>query len=689
MRKELFHSGIILSFLILLATHPFVNSVCEASDEPFTGPANWGGTGLLETPTARVMQENRFRVGAGQIHPYRYYYIQSSPLKGLEVGGRVTEIIGVKALSSGYGDYKDKALDLKYQFLSEGKYGPALSFGIMDPQGTRLYASQYIAASKQVYPFDFTLGFGNGRYGKRPIVTDSQGFQAEIFTEPKSWFRDSQFFWGIQFAASEKFALMMEYSPIRYEIQTQDPAQSRYFTDPPPSRFNYGLRLKPWSWTEITMSYQRGDTIGLNLSLAFDIGQPLVPIYDRPYKEKQVDKSKTLHTRLLNAVRNSGFSNIVIDIQNNDLLIEAQNDTYFYSTRAIGVILELVNDITPPSIHKVEIVLTNNLVPIIKLSTTRLDISELNHGKLTLNEFLFLSQIDTSTVKTSDSRVEHRRHFDYGFAPAFRMFLNDPSGFLKYRLGASVWGSYNLWRGGSFIAGFEGFPLNTVSSSNEPTSEPVRSDIVTYQKNRVSLNRLMYNQIVKTGHNLYGKLALGLLEIEYAGVDSEVAMPLRQGRFMMGLSASAVKKRDPDNAFKLSNDYPKTYTTAFLNTRLNVPEYEMSFDIKAGRFLAGDAGARLTVFKFIKGVTVAGWYSWTDTSMFTDSFNKGYHDKGIMVVFPLRLFRGSDSKTTYSYSLSPWTRDVAQDIDHYNTLFDLFGRNSKIYLDKDKAMMYK
>ncbi|MDI9560108.1 MAG: YjbH domain-containing protein, partial [Pseudomonadota bacterium] len=41
------------------------------SDEPFTGPANWGGTGLMETPTARIMNENRFRFGAGQVDPYR------------------------------------------------------------------------------------------------------------------------------------------------------------------------------------------------------------------------------------------------------------------------------------------------------------------------------------------------------------------------------------------------------------------------------------------------------------------------------------------------------------------------------------------------------------------------------------------------------------------------------------------
>ena len=123
--------------------------------------------------------------------------------------------------------------------------------------------------------------------------------------------------------------------------------------------------------------------------------------------------------------------------------------------------------------------------------------------------------------------------------------------------------------------------------------------------------------------------------------------------------------------------------------RLNIPEKEIAIDLKSGKFLAGDKGTKITISKFINGVVLSVWYSVTDTSMFKDSFNRGYHDKGIMVTIPMRLFQGADSKTAYSYSLSPWTRDVAQDIEHFNSLFDYMGRNSKIFLDKDKRMMYK
>ena len=83
------------------------------------------------------------------------------------------------------------------------------------------------------------------------------------------------------------------------------------------------------------------------------------------------------------------------------------------------------------------------------------------------------------------------------------------------------------------------------------------------------------------------------------------------------------------------------------------------------------------------------WYSFTDTSIFTDSSNRGYSDKGIGVRIPMRLFEGTDTKTAYNYSVSPWTRDVAQDIDHFTNLFDYLGRDTKIYLDKDRNHLYK
>jgi hypothetical protein len=679
-----------LAFLfIIFLSNP---SLIFASDEPFVHPSNWGSTGLLEIPTARVIKEHSYRIGISQIKPYRYYYGAISPIKRLEIDARITEVLGVKIKDTkwqGYGNYKDKAFDFKYQIFTEGKYMPAIAIGIMDPHGTRIYPSQYVVVSKQIYPFDFTLGFGNGRFGNRALPSKGEGIGLEILSNPEEWLRDSQFFGGIQFAPSKKYVLMVEYSPIKYHKQIKDPAQQKYFLDPVPLNYNFGFRYRPTKWSEIDLSYQRGNEIGINLSMAFDIGKPLIPIYDPPYKELPSDRLYPTSDRITKALYFLGFSEISVIIIENELWMWVQNERYYYNTRAIWVILENLIDIIPEDIEKIYIILKENGIPIIEFTTTKADIIDLYAGRLTINEFIYLSWINTALPEAPEIKVRHKNLFRYGLKPSLETFLNDPSGFFTYRFGIMGWISYHPWRGSSFITEIATYPLNTISSVNEPLSIPVRTDIVFYKKEKVNLERLMFDQIKRLTPTLYARVSAGLLEVQYAGFDAEIAKPVFNGRILFGLSGSAVKKRHSDNPFKLkTNEVKDIYTTAFINTRINIPEKEFSIDLKAGRFLAGDNGIRFTISKFINGVIIWAWYSVTDTSVFKDNINRGYHDKGIGVSIPIRLFKGTDSRSVYSYTLSPWTRDTGQDIEHFNTLFDFIGRNTKVFIEKDMKINY-
>jgi len=491
------------SFISLFWLFVFSSSVL-AGDDPFIYPSNTGVTGIMEIPTARVIKENTYRIGASQIDPYRYYYGTFSPYKGIEINGKVTEILGVRASPAnpnweGYGNEKDKSFDVKYQFLKESKWLPAMALSIMDPHGTRLYPSQSIIASKQLYPFDFTVGFGNGRFGKTALPSSGEGFRVEMFSDPKGWVRDSQLFWGVQLTLSEKYAFMMEYSPIKYKKQISDPARSKYFASSPPSPYNFGFRWKPYKWTEVDLSYQRGNQIGVNLSLAFDIGQPLLPIYDPPYKEIKEISKKPITQRLTEALFQSGFSNIGVLINGNDLWIQAKNDRYYYNTKAIGIIARLIAEIVPLYFHMIHIILTENEIPLFEFTTTRYDIAEWYAERLTPGEFFFVSQVDTAIQETPDMPVMHKNMFGYAIKPSFQTFLNDPSGFFKYRLGAEGYLSYHPWKGMSLIAGVEGYVLNNISTVNEPLEDAIRTDVPLYKKKNIALGKLMFSQIQKMG----------------------------------------------------------------------------------------------------------------------------------------------------------------------------------------------
>lgn len=91
------------------------------------------------------------------------------------------------------GNTKDKAIDFKFHFLAEGKWRPAVAIGIMDQHGTRVYPSQYLTASKYIYPFAFTVGFGNRRFGKQPLPSQGKEITIEMLSDNGPWRQDGQF----------------------------------------------------------------------------------------------------------------------------------------------------------------------------------------------------------------------------------------------------------------------------------------------------------------------------------------------------------------------------------------------------------------------------------------------------------------------------------------------------------------
>ena len=101
--------------------------------------------------------------------------------------------------------------------------------------------------------------------------------------------------------------------------------------------------------------------------------------------------------------------------------------------------------------------------------------------------------------------------------------------------------------------------------------------------------------------------------------------------------------------------------------------------IKAGKFLAGDKGIRFEIARIVKGFEIGFWYTYSDTSDFTGA-NKNYHDKGVFIAIPLRMFFSKDTKTVGYYSLAPWTRDVGQLAGRPFDLYRLLEKKLPFYI---------
>ncbi len=638
--------------------------------------SNGGGTGLFEIPNARILPYGDYRVGVNQSHPYRWYHVSISPFSWLEFNGKLTEIIGVPALTKSYGNYKDKAFEFKLLLKKEDEVFPSIALGIMDPFGTRLYPSQYIVLSKNLYPFDITIGMGNGRFGKRPLVETGEGFKVEMLTDPVEWLKDSQIFWGVEFSPTGKWSLVLEYSPIKYHKQVKDPAQRKYFKKKVPSNYNIGFKFKPFRWSEFDISWQRGEELSFGFSVNFGLRKPFIPVYDIPYYEPTEVKKYSLEDRLKIALESVGFSSVQLVRNENVMYISLRNDRYLNYSKAIEKIAETIPPFIPDGVSFITLFFISYGNPLIKATINAEALKAIHEGVIPREDLW-----DFTEVSFDRSRMNYGRFFNSPFTgfksrwsfmwkPSFETFLNDPSGFFKYRFGILAHFELMLLPGGSFAWAIGKYPINTISTLNKPLSIPVRSDLPFYKDEDTNLYCFLYNQVIPLPEDLFARFSLGILEIQYTGFDWELARSFGNGRLYVGIGGSYVKKRSENDPFGFKNEPIRK--TIFLSTRLNLNELGINLETKAGRFLAGDKGISFTVFKKIGDVILGCWYTFTDTSVFKDNINRGYRDKGVFIQIPIQYLIGRPSRTVYNYSLSPWTRDTGQDIDHYRDLFGMF-----------------
>lgn len=609
-------------------------TVLKQKVELHTSVANGGFTGLFDVPNARLLPEDRFRFGASYYEPYRTTFATVGLLPFLEVTGRINAVTSVNVDSpgwDGYGSYKDKEIDLKLRLHGGTKYLPAFAFVWNDLHGTRLFEGRAVVASKRIRPFDLTVGFGDGRFGNR-------------------------LFGGVEAAIGEKVTAVAEFSPVAYGRMSEDPA-NRSFGGSSPSRINFGLRWRPFDFVEFTGGYQRGNTFTFSAALDFAIGKPLVPVHDIPSSGDRDRASREIDPVAREAAR-LGFTEVVVERHEVDgsVRVAGRNGRYRDERTAVrNLAAESVR--ADDTARSAVVTLTENGVP---WAEGRIDKAPHVAGAEGKGK--------VAVAPPSSREAGRPSGFRFGFVPRLDTYLNDPSGFMKYRLGAEGRGEYGPWAGGRLAGAIQSFPLNTISSNLEPLSIPVRSDAPSFLDETIVPARLLGQQTIRFDDHFVGRATAGFLEPQYAGVDAETVATFANGRILLGLSGNVVRKRVP--GWTLDTTTAEPWRSSLLaSTGWYIPSTRFFVEATGGRFLAGDPGVRFSLTKDVGGVLLTGWYSITDTSAFTDPENRGYRDKGISVVVPLSLLVGRETRSAGVMKVAAWTRDTGQEIDREERLF--------------------
>ena len=188
--------------LVTLSAVPLL----AAPFDPYPVPAltnDFGGVGLLQTPTARFARDGQLTAGFNHVWPYDRYFVTLQALPWIETTLRYTSVANrlysdVPDFSGGQ-SYKDRGFDFKVKLIDEGRIRPALAIGGRDFLGTGLFSSEYIVANKNFGPLDLSIGLAWGNLGSRghirnPLTYISSRFETrEPFTAGGGTFNNVYF----------------------------------------------------------------------------------------------------------------------------------------------------------------------------------------------------------------------------------------------------------------------------------------------------------------------------------------------------------------------------------------------------------------------------------------------------------------------------------------------------------------
>lgn len=149
-----------------------------------TGQSDFGGVGIMQTPTARMNPLGEMSVSFSRTAPYRRYNVFFQPTEWFEGGFRYVEIENRE--SGLFDNYLDKGFDAKVKLLDETRYWPQVAVGARDIGGTTLFGAEYFVASKRWYDLDFTAGLGWGYLGNAGDINSPLGWLADRFDERSS-----------------------------------------------------------------------------------------------------------------------------------------------------------------------------------------------------------------------------------------------------------------------------------------------------------------------------------------------------------------------------------------------------------------------------------------------------------------------------------------------------------------------
>lgn len=671
-----------------------LTATAEINSRYNTTQNDFGGVGLLQTPTARMAEDGNLSFNANRTEPYSRYSISAQPLPWLEGTIRYIAITnrnyGPEEFS-GDQSFKDKAIDFKVRLLKEGYWVPQVAFGMRDAGGTGLFSSEYFVANKRFYDLDVSLGIAWGYIGNRGGIDNPLGWFKDSFNDRGEVTADvSQagelgtnryfkgpigVFGGVEYQTPwERLRLKVELDGNDYD---SEPLSNEIDQDYP---INFGATYRLGKSIDLTAAFERGNTAMFGITYQANMKTNPEP---QKFLDPAPEARRPLPTGVSGAEvnwadvsqrlnENAGINVQQISLHGDEVIITGDQTRYRNRAQGLGRAARVLDNSLGEGTYD-----WYTLV----YRPRGMEVSQTSINAETLRRYE-MNEVGADTLRKGvvnavpsvlDDEVVYTAPLDkysFGTSLGYTQNVGGPDGFLLYQFLLRFNGAYyfddNKWLNGSvgvnLLNNYDKFEYD--APSNLPR---VRTDIRSYATSSdVQLSRLQYTQTHRLDRDLYAMAYAGLFEWMYGGVGGEVLYRPYGANWAIGADFNWVKQRGFEQDFSFRDYSTLTgHVTGYLQTGI----YDVLAKGSVGRYLAGDYGATLDLSRrFDNGFTMGAWATMTNVSK--EEFGEGSFDKGVYIQIPFDAFFIRSTTSVGTIAWNPLTRDGGARLARYYQLYN-------------------
>lgn len=681
-------------------------------DPALTGN-DWGGIGLLQTPTARMAELSNFSVGFVRNYPYSQLNFSLQPFEWAELNYRYTSVSGVRygpESLSGDQSYKDKSIDLKIRLLKESQYLPEIAVGARDLVGTGLFSGEYVVANKRFADVDLSLGVGWGALGSRGTLGTPLGVLSPKFKTRSSFggqggevsavnfFRGpAALFGGVQWQTPyDALVLKAEYDGNSFQYAAPfNPA-------PPKSPLNFGAVYRYSPSVDMTLSLQRGSVASLGVAFHYPMAQLATPKVADPKlprftaERPAATSPATWPNTAKDVSAHTGWRVTQILQTGQVMQVELENPEAMYWREMVERATAILHKDAPADIQEFHfayktrgMAMATHVVDRARWVKTKSqpetpsDLADQRDESLTQ---LLQPAAPTAAAPVSLYRAASD-NLTGGIGLGLKQSLGGPNGFLLYQLNVQASSELkltpNTWLAGTLnlraIDNYKDFTYT--APSNLPRVRTFVREFST--TSRLTVPNLQLTHVGQLANNQYYSVYGGILESMYVGVGGEWLYRPLAGPIAVGVDVNAVRQRDFDQRFGL-RDYSAVtgHVTAYINTGWK----DVMATVSVGQYLAKDKGVTVNLSRTFKNGVSFGAYA-TKTNVTAAQFGEGSFDKGIYFAIPFSAMLPKSAPDTGVFNFNPLIRDGGAKLGRAYHLYDLTRARDKDLLKFEPASL--